>query len=95
MNLPCQKMLLASAFGLALAACSSTGTTTDNGLIENNSDAAGVSTGEAAAMYGTSGTGGTGTASGTGTATGTGERTAPQPNGDPNNGGANNAGTHY
>jgi hypothetical protein len=94
-------MLLASAFGLALAACSSTGTTTDNGLIENNSDAAGVSTGEAAAMYGTSGTSGTGTASGAGTGTatgttgGTGERTAPQPNGDPNNGGATNPGTHY
>jgi hypothetical protein len=84
MKRTCQKIVLASALGVALAACSSTGTSTDNGLIENNSDAAGVSAGEARLMYGASGTSGTGTASGTGTPT------AAQPNG-----GTNNSGTHY
>jgi hypothetical protein len=82
MKRTCQKIVLACTLGVALAACSSTGTSTDNGLIENNSDAAGVSAGEARLMYGASGTSGTGTASGT--------PTAAQPNG-----GTNNSGTHY
>jgi hypothetical protein len=75
MKRTCQKIVLASALGVALAACSSTGTSTDNGLIENNSDAAGVSAGEARLMYGASGTSGTGTP------------TAAQPNGRTNNSG--------
>ena len=58
MKRPCQKILLASAFGAALAACGSIHTSTDNnGLIENNTDAAGVSAGEASSLYGASGTG--------------------------------------
>jgi hypothetical protein len=81
----CREIVLASALGVAFAACSSTRTSTDNnGLIENNSDAAGVSAGEAELLYGASGTAGTGTASGTGTSI------TPQ-----SSGGTNNSGTHY
>jgi hypothetical protein len=64
MNAGC-KILLASASGLALAACSTTGTrpSTDNGISQYNTDATGGNAAEAPSVLGTGGPGGTGTAS--------------------------------
>jgi hypothetical protein len=70
-NQPCQKILLAGAFGVALAACSSTGTSYDHTTGNSN---AGITSS------------GTSTTSGT-TTSGASVRTTPPPNGSTSNGG--------
>jgi hypothetical protein len=72
MKRPCQKILLAGAFGVALAACSSTGTSYDNTSSNSN---AGVTTS------------GTSATSGTTTTSGASVRTTPPANGSTSNGG--------
>jgi hypothetical protein len=77
MNQTCQKILLAGGFGLALAACSSTGTSYDNTTGNSN---AGVTS------SGTSATSAT-TSNGTSTTSGASVRTTPPANGSTSNGG--------